>query len=203
MLTQARLCNIALFIGVLNHGYVGGIMGDLGGLDTRLMAAPHPPPSSERLAPMHGSIEFNLMYRFHSTIPERFLLDQARPSRALPIALGRTAPHAALHQADANADGELTKSELDSYLSHVDGRADDFNVDATLRASLCAASGGFSARNTPQFLRDAEAEAIELGRRFGVARLNDYRDMFQLSRFESMEDINPDPQVAAFVSALV
>ena len=108
-----------------------------------------------------------------------------------------------MHQADANADGELSKPELDSYLRHKDGHVDDFNVDATLRASLCAASGGFAARNTPQFLRDAEAEAIELGRRFGVARLNDYRDMFKLSRFESMEDINPDPQVAASMRALV
>ena len=81
-LWQARLCNICVFIGVLNHGYVGGIMGDLGAIDTRVQASPHPPRSSTRLAPMHGSIEFNLMYRFHSTIPSTFLLKQVATHRS-------------------------------------------------------------------------------------------------------------------------
>ena len=70
-------------------------------------------------------------------------------------------------------------------------------MDATLRAGLCARSGGFAPRNTPHFLRDAEADAIELARRFGVARLNDYRDMFNLRRFSSMVDVNPDPQACS------
>ena len=181
---QARLCNIALFIGVLNHAYVGGIMGDVGALDTRVMAAPHPPHASRRLTPMHGSIEFNLMcaprsvqtrapsawrpperlphvrYRFHSTIGESFLLERA----------------------DADADGELSEAELMAELARVTAdlaarSPEEFDVAAALRDAMTAPSGAFAARNTPRYLRRAEAAAIEAGRRFGVARLNDDRPL--------------------------
>jgi len=67
---QARAIVLAIFILVVLYDYVGGINGSpRWSLERFLLNAR---PYAEDPVPMHGSVEFKLLYQFHASIPERW-----------------------------------------------------------------------------------------------------------------------------------
>lgn len=67
---QARAIVLAVFILVVLYEYVGGINGSpRWSLERFLLNAR---PYAEDPVPMHGSVEFKLLYQFHASIPERW-----------------------------------------------------------------------------------------------------------------------------------
>jgi linoleate 10R-lipoxygenase len=56
--------------------------------------------------------------------------------------------------------------------------------------------GSFGAHHIPKAFKVIEIMGILQARRWQVALPNEFRAFFGLKKYEKMEDINPDPQIA-------
>lgn len=69
----------------------------------------------------------------------------------------------------------------------------------TLRSRIALilnVEGGFGANNVPDILKTVEILGIVQARKWQVASLNEFREFFDLKKYTTFEEINPDPYVA-------
>ncbi|KAK8256469.1 hypothetical protein IWZ00DRAFT_541955 [Phyllosticta capitalensis] len=155
------------------------------------------------------SAEFNLMYRFHSTISQRdekwinkFFsdlfpgldkpLDQLTPMEFVQ----------GLFRFEQSIDKDPGKREFGGLKRNADGKFNDADLVNVLKESMEDPAGLFGPRMVPKALRMVEIAGILTARKWNLASLNEMRDFFKLQRHTSFEDLNPDPEIADLLRKL-
>lgn len=168
-----------------------------------LNSAPAPQATGNQV-----SVEFNLVYRWHSALSARdakWVTDDLRThlggadpaSASVDEALQALARYRLGIPADP-ADRELAGLRRDAD----DGTYSDDALVEILSASVEDVAGAFGANQVPAALRVIEVLGIAQARGWRVATLNEFRQHFGLKKHAAFEDINPDPAVARKLMAL-
>ncbi|KAJ5085033.1 hypothetical protein N7532_009804 [Penicillium argentinense] len=146
------------------------------------------------------SVEFNLAYRWHSTISEQ---DEQWTEGAYEELVGKPGDEAsvdellgALGEYGKNLNPDPSKRTFAQLERQVDGTFKDEELVAILTDAIESVSGSFGARNVPKVLRAVEILGIEQARRWNVGSLNEFRKFFDLKPYRNFEEINSDPEVA-------
>ncbi|KAF8516240.1 heme peroxidase [Gautieria morchelliformis] len=149
----------------------------------------------------HVSVEFNLLYRWHTTTsaPDEAWTEnvfkeafKGKPFDQLTVPdMART--FAALM---ATVDPEPRKRTFGGLKRNPDGTFDDAALANILHNATEAPAGQYRARGTPAVLRVVEMMGIEQGRGWGVCTMNEFRNFLGLKEFATFEEWNPDPEIA-------
>ena len=147
------------------------------------------------------SAEFNLVYRWHSTISDRDeewlnnmwkgLFPDLKPSDITEEEFFRVMGKMETTLSDDPQNRQfagLSRSENGSY--------DDNEIARILVESIEDCANSFGAQRVPGALRMVEILGIRQARVWQVATLNEFRKHFNLMPHTSFESINADPQVA-------
>lgn len=156
------------------------------------------------------SVEFNLLYRFHSCISKRderwiseFLLKlfPGREPKDLED-ISATDLHSALVKLLEKAPKDPGLRNIGDMKRQADGTFRNEDLVRVLSETMEDPAGSFGARTIPKALRAVEILGIHQARRWQVASLNEFRDFFGLKRHETFTDINPDPDIAGLLEKL-
>ncbi|KAI0112924.1 linoleate diol synthase precursor [Daldinia grandis] len=209
-----RLVTCGLYVNIILKDYVRTILnvnrsGTTWDLDPRTQekknifnGSPAPEATGNQV-----SVEFNLIYRWHSALSARDekwvtddfrkILDGADPAKAsvdeVLQALARSR-RGIPNNPDERDFAGLSRGEDGTY-------SDDGLVDI-LTASIEDVAGAFGANQVPSALRVIEILGITQAREWHVATLNEFRQHFGLRKHDTFEDINPDPTVAGKLMSL-
>lgn len=156
------------------------------------------------------SVEFNLLYRFHSCISkkdERWINDfflQLFPGRKPEdlqdvswVELGQAL--LAFEQQIPKDPSQRTFSGLERQAN---GKFKDSDLVQILKEAMNDPCGVFGARTIPKALKIVEVLGIKQARKWQVASLNEFRDFFGLKRYNTFAEINPDPEIAGLLEKL-
>ncbi|KAK6088565.1 fatty acid oxygenase [Seiridium cupressi] len=209
-----RLVTCGLYINIVLKDYVRTILnlnrsGSTWDLDPRTQEKRNAMNSSP--APMatgnQVSVEFNLVYRWHSATSLR---DEKWATNLLRHALGGADPASAtmpqmidaLRRFENNVPDQPEDRPFAGLEREADGTYSDDNLVEILSSSIEDTAGAFGANQVPSAMRAIEILGIAQSREWNVATLNEFRQYFGLKRHETFEDINPDPAVAGKLLAL-
>ncbi|KAI1403187.1 linoleate diol synthase precursor [Hypoxylon fuscum] len=153
------------------------------------------------------SVEFNLVYRWHSALSkrdEKWITDEFRSY------LGGTDPAKANIDEYLEALGRYRRSipnepeerKFAGLHRGEDGTYSDDDLVDILTGSIEDVAGAFGANQVPSALRVIEILGITQARKWHVATLNEFRQHFGLKKHDTFEDINPDPTVASNLMTL-
>ncbi|KAI1427522.1 heme peroxidase [Xylaria sp. FL1777] len=156
------------------------------------------------------SVEFNLLYRFHSCISKK---DEAWINGFfLKLFPGRNPDDlqnvswAELGQALLAFEQSIPKDPsvrtFDGLERQADGKFKDADLVRILKEAMDDPAGMFGARMVPKALRIVEILGINQARKWQIASLNEFREFFGLKRWEKFSDINSDPQIAHILEQL-
>lgn len=155
----------------------------------------------------HVSAEFNLIYRWHSTISLRDeqwtiaemkrLLKNKEPETAT---MGDIVRVLGEWQADMPSQPEARTFENLARLP--DGTFPDDELVKILTESIEDVAGSYGANRVPRCMKAIETLGIIQARQWNMGTLNEFREFVGLTRHASFEDINPDPEVAAHLRQL-
>jgi len=147
------------------------------------------------------SAEFNLIYRWHSSVSEkdeqwtvdefRRLLDGKDPEEAKLEEVLR-----ALAKFESSLPDEPEKRHFAGLVRQEDGSYDDERLVNIFQESVEDVAGSFGANKVPKSLKSIEVLGIMQARYWNLATLNEFRAYMGLTRHTTFEDINPDPAVA-------
>ncbi|KAI1377390.1 heme peroxidase [Hypoxylon crocopeplum] len=150
------------------------------------------------------SVEFNLLYRFHSCISkkdERWinnfflkLFPGRQPEEFENVSwteLGQ-----ALLTFEANTPADPSVRTFDGLERQADGTFKDEDLVRILKEAMDDPAGVFGARTIPKALKIVEVLGINQARKWQVASLNEFREFFGLKKHETFTDINSDPDIA-------
>ncbi|KAI1803769.1 linoleate diol synthase precursor [Daldinia bambusicola] len=153
------------------------------------------------------SVEFNLIYRWHSALSLRDekwvannfrkILDGADPAQASVDEVLR-----ALARSRRGIPNSPDKRDFAGLSRGEDGTYSDDDLVEILVASIEDVAGAFGANQVPTALRVIEILGITQAREWHVATLNEFRQHFGLKKHDTFEDINPDPKVAEKLMSL-
>ncbi|KAK5651915.1 hypothetical protein OQA88_11574 [Cercophora sp. LCS_1] len=212
----ARLVTGGLYIEICLHDYLRAITNTHSSksdwtLDPRVeMDKQFDPEGTPRGVGNQVSVEFNLLYRFHSCISkkdERWINDfflQLFPGREPEeleqvswVELGR-----ALQAFEARIPKDPSVRTFSGLERQPDGRFKDADLVRVLQEAMSDPAGIFGARTIPKALKIVEVLGIMQARKWGVASLNEFRDFFGLKRHDTFLDINSDPTIASLLEKL-
>lgn len=142
-----------------------------------------------------------LVYRWHSAISEKDdkwsqdvytkMFPGKKPEEVtLPELLG------ALRAVEKDLPEDPLKRPFAGLKRNADGSLDDDALVDILQSSVEDVSGSFGANRVPKILRSVEILGIIQARTWNLASLNEFREFTGLTKHETFEDINPDPEVA-------
>ncbi|PKK42132.1 hypothetical protein CI102_14625 [Trichoderma harzianum] len=154
------------------------------------------------------SIEFNMIYRWHSAISAQ---DEKWTNDLFHKIFG----------ADVNIDD----LPIDTFLRGIrkwtkaipqdpekwtfcglernsDGSFPDEQLVEIVQDATESVAGAFGAQNVPAILKVVEMYGIEQGREWGLASLNELRQFFKLEPYSSFADVTTDPSIAEALEAL-
>ncbi|KAI1497119.1 linoleate diol synthase precursor [Biscogniauxia marginata] len=209
-----RLITCGLYVNIILKDYVRTILnvnrsGSTWVLDPRTQekkgvfnSTPAPMATGNQV-----SVEFNLVYRWHSATSKR---DEDWTNEQFRQALGGADPAKAsigeIMQALARFERAIPNAPEERNLDGLqrgnnNTYSDDDLVDV-LTASIEDVAGAFGANQVPNALRMVEVLGITQARAWRAATLNEFRQYFGLKKHETFEDINPDPVVASKLMAL-
>ncbi|OTB12803.1 hypothetical protein K445DRAFT_369110 [Daldinia sp. EC12] len=209
-----RLITCGLYINVILKDYVRTILnlnrsGSTWDLDPRTHEkknifnnSPAPEATGNQV-----SVEFNLIYRWHSAlsardekwVTDRFrkILDGADPAKASVDEVLN-----ALRRSQSGVPNDPDKRDFAGLSRGEDGTYSDDDLVDILTTSIEDVAGAFGANQVPSALRVIEILGIEQARDWNVATLNEFRQHFGLKKHDTFEDINPDPVVAGKLMSL-
>jgi len=147
------------------------------------------------------SVEFNLIYRWHSSVSQRdekWTVDEFK--RLLGDRDPTTVPlHDVLRALGAFEDS-LSQDPSQRPFANIERNADGTLPEDPLVGIWCDSvddvAGSFGANRVPDILKPIEILGIIQSRYWNVATLNEFREFFGLTRHKTFDDINPDPAVA-------
>ncbi|KAI8623543.1 heme peroxidase [Xylariaceae sp. FL1651] len=156
------------------------------------------------------SVEFNLLYRFHSCISKKderwinnFFL-KLFPGRNAEDLQNVSWPELgqALLKFEQSVPKDPSVRTFDGLERQADGTFKDEDLARILKEAMDDPAGIFGARMVPKALKIVEILGINQARKWQVASLNEFRDFFGLKRWEKFTDINSDPQIARILEQL-
>ncbi|KAL8711250.1 MAG: hypothetical protein Q9220_004395 [cf. Caloplaca sp. 1 TL-2023] len=210
----ARLIVGGMYINISLHDYIRGITNvhhsnSTWTLDPRIeVAATDNTPAVERGVGNMVSAEFNLLYRFHSSISKR---DDQWTDEFFRGIYGDKEPEKIglreFYEGVAKYEASIPKEPSERTFGGLardpkTGTFNDADLVKILRESMEDPAGAFGARNIPKHLRTVEILGILQARKWQVASLNEFRGFFGLKRHDSFESINPDPEIADLLRKL-
>lgn len=209
---RTRLVNCGYFMHIVLGDYVGAILGlvrdaNSWRLDPLMDFREMNHDISARGEGNVVSVEFNLLYRWHSTLSEE-------NTEWLEREFGRLFP-----PKDAGDNDILifkdnvrkmgmgySKTEPTEWTfggkSRVNGRFKDQDLAEILQNATGQVAGAFKARGTPEIMRVVEVLAIRQSRTWGICSLNEFRKFIGLKPYKDFKEWNPDPQIYTAAAAL-
>ncbi|KAF8669729.1 heme peroxidase [Rhizoctonia solani] len=211
----ARLINCGSFMSVVMDDYVAGFLGlsrvgSIWNMDPfNVGISSHSIVTySSRGQGNHVSVEFNLLYRWHTVVSDeeekwtlnllkRLFPDKKPGDLTLPDfygALGRlrngdVPPELLVHP-------EPHKRNFGGIVRGPDGRFKDSDLTKILQDATANTANRFGARGTPDALKVIEIVGMQQARKWGVCTMNEFRERMGLERFKSFEEWNPNPEIA-------
>ncbi|KAM0207497.1 hypothetical protein ACHAQD_012015 [Fusarium lateritium] len=156
------------------------------------------------------SVEFNLLYRFHSCISKRderwindFFLKLFPGRKAEDLQdVSWTELGQALLTFEQNTPKDPSVRTFDGLERQEDGTFKDEDLVRILKTAMEDPAGTFGARMVPKALKVVEVLGIIQGRKWQCASLNEFREFFGLKRYEQFSDINSNPEIANILEKL-
>ncbi|KAF8210021.1 heme peroxidase [Mycena galopus ATCC 62051] len=147
------------------------------------------------------SVEFNLLYRWHSTTSAP---DEEWTEDLFVMALGKRSLDNVTLKDFGNAFSHIitsvhaqpSKRTFGGLKRSADGKFSDDDLATIFQDATENPAGAFRARGTPGVLRMVEMVGIAQARRWGVCTLNEFRRYLGLRKFRSFEEWNKDEGVA-------
>ena len=200
----ARLINCGLYINCILKDYVRTILdlnrtGSDWDLDPR--NAKLTGPTANGTPGNQVSAEFNLVYRWHACISERD--DEWTKKEYERLFPGKQASEVSLPELlqglgkwEQGLNEDPLKRPFADLTRAEDGSLDEIALVKILTEGIEDKAGAFGSRNVPDILRSVEILGIIQARSWNLASLNEFRSFFGLTKHETFESINSDPQVA-------
>ncbi|KAF5572016.1 Psi-producing oxygenase C [Fusarium pseudoanthophilum] len=156
------------------------------------------------------SVEFNLLYRFHSCISKRdekwinnFFLKLFPGRKAEDLQdVSWTELGQALLTFEQNTPKDPSVRTFDGLERQADGTFKDEDLVRILKDAMEDPAGTFGARMVPKALKVVEVLGIIQGRKWQCASLNEFREFFGLKRYDSFSEINSNPDIANILEKL-
>ncbi len=154
------------------------------------------------------SVEFNLLYRWHSAISKK---DEEWSNELYQKLFGDNYTTITEQQLFRSLHGWLEKLGDDpakwtiddgKYQRNERGAFLDEDLVSILSDATEDVAGAFGPRNVPIVMRLIETMGIKQARQWNVATLNEFRKFFKLAPHSTFDDITKDAQVAQSLKAL-
>ena len=154
------------------------------------------------------SVEFNLLYRWHSAISKK---DEEWSNELYQKLFGDNYTTITEQQLFRSLHGWLEKLGDDpakwtiddgKYQRNERGAFQDEDLANILSDATEDVAGAFGPRNVPIVMRLIETMGIKQARQWNVATLNEFRKFFKLAPHSTFDDITKDAQVAQSLKAL-
>ncbi|KAJ5174494.1 uncharacterized protein N7482_000371 [Penicillium canariense] len=146
------------------------------------------------------SVEFNLAYRWHSTIAQG---DEKWIEEVYFDIMGKPADQVTmpellmgLKKVEGMLDPDPSKRTFANLKRQEDGKFKDDELVQILTNACEDVASSFGPRNIPKALRSIEILGMEAARRWHVGSLNEFRKHFGLKTYDTFEEINSDPEIA-------
>ncbi|KAJ5577571.1 uncharacterized protein N7459_006535 [Penicillium hispanicum] len=146
------------------------------------------------------SVEFNLAYRWHSTISQG---DEKWIEQIYYDLMGKPAEQVTMPEllmgmkkVEGMLDADPSKRTFAHLKRQEDGTFKDEELVAILKHATEDVASSFGPRNIPKALRSIEILGMEAARRWHVGSLNEFRKHFGLKAYDTFEEINSDPEIA-------
>ncbi|RDB26685.1 Linoleate 10R-lipoxygenase [Hypsizygus marmoreus] len=208
---RTRMVNCGFFMQIILGDYVGAILGlARDGCDWRLDPLMNMRESDHEVSPRGEgnvvSIEFNLMYRWHSTLSTQDttwtdklfnkFFEGKEPSKVTIEDFAEAAHKFMIPNPDVRERtfGGLTRDE--------NKRFKDDDLARVIQDATDWRAGAFRARGIPEALRVIEIMGIEQGRSWGTCSLNEFRKFLNLKPYKNFKEWNPDPEIHTVAAAL-
>ncbi|KAL2821463.1 heme peroxidase family protein [Aspergillus cavernicola] len=198
----ARLITCGMYINITLYDYLRTII-NLNRDNTTWNLDPRAHKDHDSIPVAQGnqcSVEFNLAYRWHSTIGRR---DEVWADKAYEELLGKRGQDASLDDLvqgmknfSKGLDKDPSKRTFAGLKRQANGTFRDAELVDILTGAIDEVAGSFGPRNVPKVLRSVEILGMEQARRWNVGTLNEFRKFFGLTTYEHFEDINSDPEIA-------
>ncbi|KAK0508750.1 hypothetical protein JMJ35_009026 [Cladonia borealis] len=210
----ARLIVGGLYINISLHDYIRGITNvhhsnSTWTLDPRIeVAGTANTPAVDRGVGNMVSVEFNLLYRFHSAISQR---DDKWTGEFFKGIFGDKDPQEIdlmeFYRGVLKYEASIPKEPSERVFGGLTrnphtGAFNDVDLVKILKESIEDPAGAFGARNIPKHLRTVEILGIIQARKWEVASLNEFRKFFGLKAHDSFKSINPDPEISDLLRKL-
>ncbi|GAA5972954.1 hypothetical protein JCM3765_001187, partial [Sporobolomyces pararoseus] len=205
----ARLVNCGWFLQVIFHDYIRVILNiNQTESDWTLV------PSGEIDSAATGkcargvgnavSVEFNLLYRWHSCIGQKdteYLENLMRRYSRTPFDEMTQEELVRILRGSAMEMGpdckRWTFGGLKRQGKDGTGRFDDDDLVRVITEATDEVAGAFKARGVPAAMKIIDIMGMDMARNeWACATLNEFRTFLKLSRYESFEEWNPDPIIA-------
>lgn len=156
------------------------------------------------------SVEFNLLYRFHSCISkkdERWTneffskLFPDRKSEDLEN-IGMAELGQALIKFEQSIPSDPSVREIGDLARQQDGTFKDEDLVRVLKDAMEDPAGCFGARMVPKALKIVEILGINQARKWQVGSLNEFREFFGLKTYKKFSEINSNPDIANLLEKL-
>jgi linoleate 10R-lipoxygenase len=150
------------------------------------------------------SVEFNLLYRFHSCISkkdEKWINDffmQLFPDRKVSSLEDLTMPElgAALLKFEQSIPVDPSKRNFGGLQRQADGKFKNEDLVKILNEAMDDPAGAFGSRMVPKALKIIEIQGILQARKWGCASLNEFRSFFGLKTYSKFSEISSDEDIA-------
>ncbi|PFH51655.1 hypothetical protein AMATHDRAFT_58795 [Amanita thiersii Skay4041] len=207
---RARLVNCGYFMHIILGDYVGAILGLVrDGSPWRLDPLMAIRDKNHEVTPRGEgnvvSIEFNLLYRWHSTLS---LQDTKWTDQMVKDALGGVDPAIATVETLRQAAPRLAPNpdvktwEFGGLKRTASGHFLDADLARILHNAIEWRAGAFKARGIPEALRVVEIMTIQQARDWNTCTLNEFRKFLGLKPYASFKEWNPDANIASAAAAL-